>query len=111
MAETARQTSEEKLRELKDKLAEAEERRRQAVEEAAEKSAGEIDSLKELLARKDAEYAAQLESAKAQTTELQEKLRQAEETPAEVRTEIVRETPEEVQRELDALRAWFAQKL
>ena len=58
-AETARQASEEKLRELKDKLAEAEERRRQAVEEAAGKSAGEIDSLKELLARKDAEYAAQ----------------------------------------------------
>ena len=110
-AETARQTSEEKLRELKDKLAEAEERRRQAVEEAAGKSAGEIDSLKELLARKDAEYAAQLESAKAQTTELQEKLRQAEETPAEVRTEIVRETPEEVQRELDALRARAASSL
>lgn len=110
-AETARQASEEKLRELKDKLAEAEERRRQAVEEAAGKSAGEIDSLKELLARKDAEYAAQLESAKAQTTELQEKLRQAEETPAEVRTEIVRETPEEVQRELDALRARAASSL
>lgn len=110
-AETARQASEEKLRELKDKLAEAEERRRQAVEEAAGKSAGEIDSLKELLARKDAEYAAQLESAKAQTTELQEKLRQAEKTPAEVRTEIVRETPEEVQRELDALRARAASSL
>ena len=110
-AETARQTSEEKLRELKDKLAEAEERRRQAVEEAAGKSAGEIDNLKELLARKDAEYAAQLESAKAQIAEWQEKLRQAEEIPAEVRTEIVRETPEEVQRELDALRARAASSL
>lgn len=110
-AETARQTSEEKLRELKDKLAEAEERRRQAVEEAAGKSAGEIDNLKELLARKDAEYTVQMESAKAQIAEWQEKLRQAEETPAEVRTEIVRETPEEVQRELDALRARAASSL
>ena len=110
-AETARQASEEKLRELKNRLTEAEERRRQAVEEAAGKSAGEIDSLKELLARKDAEYAAQLESAKAQIAEWQEKLRQAEETPAEVRTEIVRETPEEVQRELDALRARAASSL
>ena len=105
-AETARQASEEKLRELKDKLAEAEERRRQAVEEAAGKSAGEIDNLKELLARKDAEYAAQMESAKAQIAEWQEKLRQAEENP-----EIVRETPEEVQRELDALRARAASSL
>lgn len=111
VAETARQTSEEKLRELKDKLAEAEERRRQAVEEAAGKSAGEIDNLKELLARKDAEYTVQMESAKAQIAEWQEKLRQAEETPAEVRTEIVRETPEEVQRELDALRARAASSL
>ena len=110
-AETARQTSEEKLRELKDKLAEAEERRRQAVEEAAGKSAGEIDNLKELLARKDAEYTVQMESAKAQIAEWQEKLRQAEKTPAEVRTEIVRETPEEVQRELDALRARAASSL
>ena len=110
-AETARQASEEKLRELKDKLAEAEERRRQAVEEAAGKSAGEIDNLKELLARKDAEYTVQMESAKAQIAEWQEKLRQAEETPAEVRTEIVRETPEEVQRELDALRARAASSL
>lgn len=110
-AETARQTSEEKLRELKDKLAEAEERRRQAVEEAAGKSAGEIDSLKELLARKDAEYTVQMESAKAQIAEWQEKLRQAEETPAEVRTEIVRETPEEVQRELESLRARAASSL
>lgn len=110
-AETARQASEEKLRELKDKLAEAEERRRQAVEEAAGKSAGEIDNLKELLARKDAEYTVQMESAKAQIAEWQEKLRQAEEIPAEVRTEIVRETPEEVQRELDALRARAASSL
>lgn len=111
VAETARQTGEEKLRELADKLAEAEERRRQAVEEAAGKSAGEIDNLKELLAQKDAEYTAQMESAKAQIAEWQEKLRQAEETPAEVRTEIVRETPEEVQRELDALRARAASSL
>lgn len=104
-AEGARQASEEKLRELADKLAEAEERRRQAVEETAGKSAGEIDSLKELLARKEADYAAQLQQAQAQNGELQERLRKAEEAPAEGKTEIIRETPEEVQRELESLRA------
>lgn len=111
VAETARQTGEEKLRELADKLAEAEERRRQAVEETAGKSAGEIDSLKELLTRKEADYAARLEQAQAQNGELQERLRRAEEAPAEGKTEIVRETPEEVQRELDALRARAASSL
>ena len=104
-AETARQASEGKLRELTDKLAEAEERRRQAVEETAGKSAGEIDSLKELLARKEADYAARLQQAQAQNGELQERLRKAEEAPAEGKTEIIRETPEEVQRELESLRA------
>lgn len=104
-AEGALQANEEKLRELADKLAEAEERRRQAVEETAGKSAGEIDSLKELLARKEADYAARLEQAQAQNGELQERLRRAEEAPAEGKTEIIRETPEEVQRELESLRA------